>query len=63
MIVDVLHYFVDRLRNEWPSLTPMVEFAMKDLTSLLGHGITASYCTYADRAQHPGVLFQRLFLH
>ena len=50
VIADVLRSFVDERQDDWPSLIPLVEFAINDSASPLGHGYTAFY---ADRGQHP----------
>jgi hypothetical protein len=50
VIADVLRCFVDGRQADWPSLIPLVEFAINDSASALGHGYTAFY---ADRGQHP----------
>ena len=50
VIADVLRCFVDGRQADWPSLIPLVEFAINDSASALGHGYTAFY---ADRGQRP----------
>ena len=50
VIEDVLRSFVAERQDNWPELTPLVEFAINDSASPLGTGYTPFY---ADRGQHP----------
>ena len=50
MIADVLRSFVSERQDNWPSLIPLVEFAINDSASPLGMGYTPFF---ADRGQHP----------
>jgi len=50
VIADVLRSFVDGCQDDSPFLIPLVEFAINDSASPLGHGCTAFY---AERGQHP----------
>ena len=50
VIADVLRSFVEGRQDDWPTLIPLVEFAVNDSASPIGHGYTAFY---ADRGQHP----------
>ena len=50
VIEDVLRSFVGERGDDWPSLIPLVEFAINDSASSLGTGYTPFY---ADRGQHP----------
>ena len=50
VIADVLRSLVNARHDDWPSLLPLVEFAINDSLSALGTGFTPFY---ADRGQHP----------
>ena len=50
VIADVLRSFVSERQDNWPSLIPLVEFAINDSASPLGMGYTPFF---ADRGQHP----------
>jgi len=50
VVADVLRAFVNDRQDDWPLLTPLVEFAINDAASPLGTGFTPFY---ADRGQHP----------
>jgi hypothetical protein len=50
VIADVLRSFASDRGDDWPELTPLVEFAINDSASPLGSGYTPFY---ADRGQHP----------
>jgi len=50
VIADVLRAFVNDRQDNWPELTPLVEFAINDAASPLGTGFTPFF---ADRGQHP----------
>ena len=50
VIADVLRAFVNDLQDNWPELTPLVEFAINYTASPLGTGFTPFF---ADRGQHP----------
>ena len=50
VVGDVLRSFVNERHDNWPELTPLVEFAINDSASALGTGYTPFY---ADRGQHP----------
>ena len=50
VIADVLRAFVNDWQDNWPELTPLVEFAINDAASPLGTGFTPFF---ADRGQHP----------
>ena len=50
VIADVLRSFAGERADDWPTLVPLVEFAINDSASPLGTGYTPFY---ADRGQHP----------
>ena len=43
VVGDVLRSFVNERHDNWPELTPLVEFAINDLASALGTGYTPFY--------------------
>ena len=50
VVEDVLRAFVNDRQDNWPELTPLVEFAINDAASLLGTCYTPFF---ADQGQHP----------
>jgi len=50
VVADLLRAFANDRQDDWPLLTPLVEFAINDAASPLGTGFTPFY---ADRGQHP----------
>jgi len=58
VIADVLRSFVSERQDDWPSLIPLVEFAINDSASPLGMGYTPFFADRHGVASTPAVRSQ-----